>query len=72
MKLDNFFENFKEVLEDLADPDNQKAFSENMNRLGRINMGFSEWVGVYLAWSELASEEDIKRYYWHLEEEENE
>lgn len=69
MKAKKFLELVDEILNELKSSENKKAFSENMIYLRMEDMSFAEWMVTYLAWNELSSEEDIRTYYWHLEEE---
>jgi len=70
MQAKTFIELVDEVLDDLRYTYHKEAFAENLLKLGVKDRKFSEWMMTYLAWSELGSEEDVARHYWHLEAEE--
>lgn len=69
MNIDDFIDNLDEVLKDLED--GKDSFRRNMINEGlkEEDKPFSTWLHMFLSWSEVAYEEDIKRYYWYLDEE---
>ena len=69
MKIKKFFAQISTVLDELGNPTHQESFSENMKHLKIDDKSFADWMMTYLAWSELGSEEDCKRFYWYLEDE---
>ena len=46
------------------------AFAKNVgiDYTGVVNKSIVEWIETWLAWNELASEEDIKSYYGNRDE----
>ena len=68
MKIHEFIVIVDDVLEDLASKGNKEAFLKNMEHANVADRKFSEWMIMYLSWSELGSEEDCAEYYWNLED----
>ena len=42
---------------------NKEAFISNMHNLNLEDKKFCEWVEIFIAWMELADEEDCEMYY---------
>lgn len=71
MKAHDFVGLVDDVLDTLKADYYKKAFVENMEKLPHLfsDKKFSEWMMLYLAWSELGSADDVARHFWHLEDE---
>ena len=74
MKASDFIERVDYVLDTLKDYYHKDAFVKNMEKLPQTisSKKFSEWMMMYLAWSELGSADDVASYFWYLEYEKDE
>ena len=72
MKLGDFLDNaLPDLLQEISSIEHKKAFHDNMIHL-KIgdDKPFYEWMWIYLLWSELGTEEDIKSFYSGYDNEE--
>jgi len=62
----DFIEFVDDVLEDLKQ--NKEYFANNMKHMNEKDHSFCYWLMMFLAWSEVSTEEDCKNYYEAYEE----
>jgi len=65
INVDEFINEVDEILSDLKR--SKVAFANNMKHHNKEDHPFCHWMMMYLAWSELADEEDCRNYYWQYE-----
>jgi len=60
MDVDTFIKEWKNRLEFMAEHE-LSSFADNLRSMGE--KPFQEWISIWVAWSELSSDEDIKNFH---------
>lgn len=70
MKPKEFVDKFTGVLDEINSNRHKENFVQNMININNdVDYEFAEWASIYLAWSELSTKDDIRRYYGYLDDE---
>ena len=65
LTIEEVQEELQDIVNVLADPEHILAFVTNIDDIGKYkdNWDLFDWLGAYLAWSEMATREDMEMMY---------